>query len=164
MRLVHSPTERASSLCAVLTKPADMPEGRRGHSSDVLCVSSVGSTSLSRYRLLPWAQVVQVCAEHKKLGKLLKHLEAVGAASPSARSPPRMLIFCNKIKACHIMPLSAALSMLAVVVHVQIAAYLIAAYGCPSLIVPLIRHSARCRIGTTSLHVADSVPGPCLRQ
>ena len=44
------------------------------------------------------AQVVQVCAEHKKPAKLAKHLEAVRAAGASQRHAPRVLIFCNRIK------------------------------------------------------------------
>lgn len=42
-------------------------------------------------------QVVQVCAEHKKPRKLLKHLDSVRAAAKSARHPPRCLIFANKV-------------------------------------------------------------------
>jgi ATP-dependent RNA helicase DDX5/DBP2 len=41
---------------------------------------------------------VQVCAEHKKPLKLLKHLEAIKAASKGERSVPRVLVFCNRIK------------------------------------------------------------------
>lgn len=44
------------------------------------------------------AQVVQVCAEHKKPRKLLKHLEAVRDAGAGARHPPRVLIFANRVK------------------------------------------------------------------
>ena len=43
-------------------------------------------------------QVVQVCAEHKKPAKLLKHLQSINAASKGARAQPRVLVFCNKIK------------------------------------------------------------------
>ena len=43
------------------------------------------------------AQVVQVCAEHKKPRKLLKHLDAARAASQRQRHPPRCLIFTNKV-------------------------------------------------------------------
>lgn len=46
-------------------------------------------------------QVVQVCAEHKKPAKLLKHLAAVKAASEGLRNPPRMLVFANRIKVSH---------------------------------------------------------------
>lgn len=45
-------------------------------------------------------QVVQVCAEHKKPAKLLKHLEAIKAASQGLRNPPRVLVFANRIKVC----------------------------------------------------------------
>jgi len=42
--------------------------------------------------------VVQVCAEHKKPRKLLKHLESVRAACKAARNPPRCLVFANRVK------------------------------------------------------------------
>ena len=49
--------------------------------------------------MLPHApQVVQVCAEHKKPRKLLKHLESVREACRGARNPPRVLIFANRVK------------------------------------------------------------------
>ena len=41
---------------------------------------------------------MQVCAEHKKLPKLLKHLQAVKVAAQGARALPRILVFCNQIK------------------------------------------------------------------
>lgn len=45
-------------------------------------------------------QVVQVCAEHKKPAKLMKHLESIKAAAASAgnRHAPKILIFSNRIK------------------------------------------------------------------
>lgn len=43
-------------------------------------------------------QVVQVCAEHKKPAKLLKHLAAIKARSAAMRNPPLILIFANRIK------------------------------------------------------------------
>lgn len=45
-------------------------------------------------------QVVQVCAEHKKPAKLLKHLESIKSAAAAAglRHAPRVLIFSNRIK------------------------------------------------------------------
>jgi hypothetical protein len=43
-------------------------------------------------------QVVQVCAEHKKPDKLLKHLRSINAACDGARTLPRVLVFCNKVK------------------------------------------------------------------
>ncbi|GAX80336.1 hypothetical protein CEUSTIGMA_g7774.t1 [Chlamydomonas eustigma] len=43
-------------------------------------------------------QVVQVCAEHKKPGKLLRHLASIKAASATMRNPPRVLVFANRIK------------------------------------------------------------------
>ena len=45
-------------------------------------------------------QVVQVCAEHKKPAKLMKHLTSINAASATAglRHLPRILIFANRIK------------------------------------------------------------------
>ena len=45
------------------------------------------------------AQVVHVCAEHKKPAKLLKHLAAVRASAAGARNPPRVLVFANRVKA-----------------------------------------------------------------
>lgn len=44
------------------------------------------------------AQVVHVCAEHKKLAKLLKHLRAVNAERAGSRQLPLVLIFANRIK------------------------------------------------------------------
>ncbi len=43
-------------------------------------------------------QVVQVCAEHKKPRKLLKHLEAARAAGRAQRNQPRCLVFTNRVK------------------------------------------------------------------
>lgn len=43
-------------------------------------------------------QVVQVCAEHKKARKLLKHLETVRSAASHRRNPPRCLVFTNRVK------------------------------------------------------------------
>lgn len=43
-------------------------------------------------------QVVQVCAEHKKPAKLLKHLTAIQEAAAGLRNPPRVLVFANRIK------------------------------------------------------------------
>ncbi|GMH36952.1 hypothetical protein BSKO_04825 [Bryopsis sp. KO-2023] len=44
-------------------------------------------------------QVVHVCAEHKKPGKLLKHLEQINEKCKDARQRPRILIFANTVKA-----------------------------------------------------------------
>ncbi|CAD7703762.1 unnamed protein product [Ostreobium quekettii] len=44
-------------------------------------------------------QVIHVCAEHKKPAKLLKHLKQINAASQGSRNKPRVLIFCNHVKA-----------------------------------------------------------------
>lgn len=45
-------------------------------------------------------QTVHVCAEHKKLGKLKKHLARVEAEAreAGARQLPRVVVFCNRIK------------------------------------------------------------------
>jgi hypothetical protein len=43
-------------------------------------------------------QVVQVCAEHKKPAKLLKHLTAIKERSKDMRNPPRVLVFANRVK------------------------------------------------------------------
>lgn len=43
-------------------------------------------------------QIAQVCAEHKKPGKLLKHLEGIKEANKGQRHAPRVLIFANRIK------------------------------------------------------------------
>jgi superfamily II DNA/RNA helicase len=43
-------------------------------------------------------QVVQVCAEHKKTAKLMKHLAGVRAGAAGRRAQPRLLIFANRIK------------------------------------------------------------------
>jgi ATP-dependent RNA helicase DDX5/DBP2 len=47
------------------------------------------------------SQVAHVCADHKKPAKLLKHLRAVrqqAADAGKGRSPPRVLVFVNRIK------------------------------------------------------------------
>ena len=57
------------------------------------------SFSESLMLIVPRAvQVVQVCAEHKKPRKLLKHLESVREAGRGVRNPPRVLIFANRVK------------------------------------------------------------------
>ena len=43
-------------------------------------------------------QVVHVCAEHKKLFKLRKHLKNIDECSRDERHKPRVLIFANRIK------------------------------------------------------------------
>ena len=50
-------------------------------------------------------QVVQVCADHKKPAKLIKHLESIKSAATEAglRHAPRVLIFCNRIKKVRIL-------------------------------------------------------------
>eukprot|EP00887_Chlorella_sp_A99_P004705 scaffold4.g4705.t1 len=55
---------------------------------------AAGAASISR----TVTQVVQVCAEHKKLSKLRKHLDQIVAASAGQRNPPRILIFANRVK------------------------------------------------------------------
>ena len=42
--------------------------------------------------LPPIAQVVQVCAEHKKPRKLVAHLQKARSAAGAARNPPRCLV------------------------------------------------------------------------
>ena len=39
----------------------------------------------------------QVCAEHKKPAKLLKHLESVRSAAAGLRNAPKVLVFANKV-------------------------------------------------------------------
>lgn len=48
----------------------------------------------------PALQVVQVCAEHKKPDKLLRHLARVkeAAAAAGGRNAPRVLVFANRVK------------------------------------------------------------------
>ncbi|KAL0036815.1 hypothetical protein WJX77_000238 [Trebouxia sp. C0004] len=43
-------------------------------------------------------QVVQVCAEHKKPAKLLKHLTHIKESSTGQRNAPKVLVFANRIK------------------------------------------------------------------
>ena len=43
-------------------------------------------------------QVVQVCAEHKKPKKLLKHMTTIKAQSAGQRNPPRTLVFANRVR------------------------------------------------------------------
>ena len=45
------------------------------------------------------SQVVQVCAEHKKPKKLLKHMMTIKAQSAGQRNPPRTLVFANRVRA-----------------------------------------------------------------
>lgn len=44
------------------------------------------------------SQTIHVCAEHKKPTELKKHLAAIAAASNGARTKPRVLVFCNRVK------------------------------------------------------------------
>ena len=43
---------------------------------------------------------MQVCAEHKKPAKLLKHLASIKDKAQGLRNPPRVLVFANRIKVC----------------------------------------------------------------
>mmetsp|Transcript_7163 Transcript_7163/g.20219 ORF Transcript_7163/g.20219 Transcript_7163/m.20219 type:complete len:487 (-) Transcript_7163:194-1654(-) len=56
-------------------------------------VTSESGTSISPNVV----QVVQVCAEHKKPRKLLKHLEEIYSTN-AGRNPPRVLVFANRVK------------------------------------------------------------------
>ncbi|PNG99172.1 ATP-dependent RNA helicase dbp-2, partial [Tetrabaena socialis] len=58
-------------------------------------VGEGGANAISR----TVTQVVHVCAEHKKPDKLLKHLGRIrDATPPTERNPPRVLVFCNRVK------------------------------------------------------------------
>lgn len=46
---------------------------------------------------LPALQVVQICAEHKKPRKLLRHVQEI-YSSATGRNPPRVLVFANRVK------------------------------------------------------------------
>ncbi len=61
-------------------------------------LSLILSLSHNPSRILLYLQVVQVCAEHKKPAKLLKHLAAIKEAGAAMRNPPRVLVFANRIK------------------------------------------------------------------
>lgn len=43
-------------------------------------------------------QVVHICAEHKKPGKLQKHLEMIKEMANERRQKPRIIIFANTVK------------------------------------------------------------------
>lgn len=47
---------------------------------------------------LQMSALLQVCAEHKKPAKLLKHLANIKEKSSGMRNPPRVLVFANRIK------------------------------------------------------------------
>ena len=65
------------------------------------CSHKAAQTTRTRSnKLQRRVQVVQVCAEHKKVAKLLKHLACITAASKGSRALPRILLFCNKVKVC----------------------------------------------------------------
>lgn len=66
--------------------------------SDERDIVSVGATVINVYNVCYAAQVVQVCAEHKKPAKLAKHLQAIKAKSETMRNPPRVLVFANRVK------------------------------------------------------------------
>ena len=62
-------------------------------------------------------QVIQVCAEHKKPKKLLKHMASIKALSAGQRNPPRTLVFAKPglpsypstcIEGLHMVPMIAA--------------------------------------------------------
>lgn len=72
---------------------------RKCHADSLSAIHSVQHRCPLAELLLPaLRQVVQVCAEHKKLRKLLKHLETVREAGRGARNPPRVLVFANRVK------------------------------------------------------------------
>ncbi|GIL49526.1 hypothetical protein Vafri_5852 [Volvox africanus] len=62
---------------------------------EMVSVNSSGANAISR----TVTQVVQVCADHKKPEKLLKHLSRVRESTPpGCRNPHRVLVFANRVK------------------------------------------------------------------
>ncbi|GIM00392.1 hypothetical protein Vretimale_5179 [Volvox reticuliferus] len=104
MELVLPPPATAGSFGLrpqVLLFSATMPETVTAAAAqwlqrpEVVLVSSTSANAISR----TVTQVVQVCAEHKKPEKLLKHLSRVrDSAPPGCRNPPRVLVFANRVK------------------------------------------------------------------
>jgi len=91
------PPRRRPQVClATATMPGSVEaaaskwlrEPERVHLSDA------GGASISR----AVTQIVQVCAEHKKPRKLLRHLENIRSQHDGERNPPRVLVFANRIK------------------------------------------------------------------
>eukprot|EP00892_Ulva_mutabilis_P001166 jgi/Ulvmu1/1104/UM106_0021.1 len=76
---------------------AEVPESmRRWVAADAASVRVEGMSGASISDTI--TQVVHVCAEHKKVAKLVKHLQAVNAERVGARQLPLVLIFANRIK------------------------------------------------------------------
>jgi ATP-dependent RNA helicase DDX5/DBP2 len=86
-----------SELLRCVCSHAKMTPGRLSAAASLLAAAACGGAVPPS--AFP-AQVVQVCAEHKKPAKLLKHLAAIKAASAGLRNPPRVLVFANRIKVC----------------------------------------------------------------
>lgn len=90
----------------VLLFTATMPRALADTAAAWLGGGSSGGAPAARLEVRPGpesisksiTQVVQVCAEHKKPAKLLKHLAAIKEASAGLRNPPRVLVFANRIK------------------------------------------------------------------
>ncbi|BDA50781.1 probable DEAD-box ATP-dependent RNA helicase 20 [Coccomyxa sp. Obi] len=88
-------TQRPQVLLFTATMPAEVEEtAQQWQSNPVVLQVSTSGASISRTVV----QVVQVCAEHKKPKKLMKHLGQIKEAGKGARNPPRVLVFANRIK------------------------------------------------------------------
>ncbi|KAK9917623.1 hypothetical protein WJX75_006589 [Coccomyxa subellipsoidea] len=90
-----SKSKRPQVLLFTATMPAEVDEtAQQWQREPVVLQVSASGASISRTVV----QVVQVCAEHKKPKKLLKHLGQIKEASKGIRNPPRVLVFANRIK------------------------------------------------------------------
>ncbi|KAL6764959.1 P-loop containing nucleoside triphosphate hydrolase protein [Haematococcus lacustris] len=88
---------RPQVLLFTATMPAAVAEAaaRWLHPDAVkVAVNSASAEAISK----TITQVVQVCAEHKKPAKLLRHLVQVQARAGAVRNPPRILVFANRVK------------------------------------------------------------------
>jgi superfamily II DNA/RNA helicase len=85
--------------CQVLLFTATLPPEVEKAAGDWQCdPARLTATASGELISRSVTQVVQVCAEHKKPRKLLRHLDSVREAGRGARNPPRVLVFANRVK------------------------------------------------------------------
>ena len=88
--MVHPPTDAEGAILTMLPGYTEVIQRRR------VCSGPSTDKRGDALRSVHW-QVVQVCAEHKKPKKLLKHMASIKALSAGQRNPPRTLIFANRV-------------------------------------------------------------------
>ncbi|KAL3156027.1 hypothetical protein ABBQ32_013014 [Trebouxia sp. C0010 RCD-2024] len=91
----HTRRKRPQVLLFTATMPETLQEAAaKWQRKPVIIHLAPGDMSISK----TVSQVVQVCAEHKKPAKLLKHLTHIKDSSAGMRMAPKVLVFANRIK------------------------------------------------------------------